>query len=76
MSIWAGYFGDGDGGALEHLLGSKAQMHTGAGFGLGVYCTDGEPARLTVNETGGVTVLVGVDEEAGLQHRSIWPRRH
>jgi asparagine synthase (glutamine-hydrolysing) len=65
MSIWAGYFGDGDGDALKRLLGSKAQMHTGAGFGLGVYCTDGGPARLTVNEAGGVTVLVGVDEEAG-----------
>ena len=65
MGIWAGYFGDGDGGALKRLLGSKAQMHTGAGFGLGVYCTDGEPARLTVNEAGGVTASVGVDEEAG-----------
>ena len=65
MSIWAGYFGDGDGGALKRLLGSKAQMHTSAGFGLGVHSTDGEPGRLVVDEAGGVTALVGVDEESG-----------
>ena len=65
MSIWAGYFGDGDGGALKRLLGSKAQMHTSAGFGLGVHSTDGEPGRLVVDEAGGVTALVGVNEESG-----------
>ena len=46
MSIWAGYFGDGDGSVLKRLLGSKAQMHISAGFGLGVYSTDGDAGQV------------------------------
>jgi asparagine synthase (glutamine-hydrolysing) len=61
MSVWAGYVGPGNADELRRLLGAAAQIHAGAGFGLGLRCRGDEPASFSVRTDGGASVQIGLD---------------